>query len=297
MERDEIECFLLLSEELHFGRTAERMHLSRARVSQLIQCLERRVGAPLFIRTSRRVALTPVGEQLRSDLYPAHQQTRRALARAVSAVRGITGPLRIGYSSPMTAHVLLSLAERFRTCHPDCEIGIQEVQLSDPYGPIRRGRIHLQVTELPVEEPDLAVGPVLSSEHRVLMVPAHHPLARRESVSLEDLADTTLLTISDATVPEYFLNHHFPRHTPSGRSVPQLHAGTYWTEILNLVGAGQGVAPASAGSERYYSRPDIAWVPFRDAPPVEYGLVWPASCEHAGVHAFIELCATSQQRS
>ncbi len=54
MDQTELECFLVLAEELHFGRTADRLRLSRARVSQLIQKLERRVGAPLFTRTSRR---------------------------------------------------------------------------------------------------------------------------------------------------------------------------------------------------------------------------------------------------
>lgn len=80
MERDEIECFLLLAEELHFGRTADRMRLFRARVSQLVQRLERRVGAPLFVRTSRRVALTSLGRQLRSDLEPHHRAMEAALA-------------------------------------------------------------------------------------------------------------------------------------------------------------------------------------------------------------------------
>jgi DNA-binding transcriptional LysR family regulator len=89
MERDELECFLLLAEELHFGRTAEKMRLSRARVSQLVQRLERRVGAPLFIRTSRRVALPSLGRQLRADLAPHHRCIEDALTRASAAARGI----------------------------------------------------------------------------------------------------------------------------------------------------------------------------------------------------------------
>ena len=64
LERHEIEAFLTLAEELHFGRTAERLHVSTARVSQTIRKLERRVGAPLFDRTSRRVELSPAGGQL-----------------------------------------------------------------------------------------------------------------------------------------------------------------------------------------------------------------------------------------
>lgn len=68
VERLEIEVFLALAEELHFGRTAERLGVSQSRVSQIVKGIERRIGAPLFDRTSRRVALTPLGRQLRTDL-------------------------------------------------------------------------------------------------------------------------------------------------------------------------------------------------------------------------------------
>lgn len=104
MERVELECFLILAAELHFGRTADRMRLSRARVSQLVQRLERRIGAPLFVRTSRRVALTALGKQLRDDLEPHHRAVEAAVARATAAARGIKrgikGVLHVGFSSP-----------------------------------------------------------------------------------------------------------------------------------------------------------------------------------------------------
>ena len=61
VELREVRVFLVLCDELHFGRTADRMHLSQTRVSQLVRLLERKLGAQLFERTSRRVALTPAG--------------------------------------------------------------------------------------------------------------------------------------------------------------------------------------------------------------------------------------------
>ncbi|MER5279062.1 LysR family transcriptional regulator [Streptomyces sp. NPDC002809] len=78
VDQNELECFLVLAEELHFGRTAARLHLSRARVSQLIQKLERHVGAPLFTRTSRRVALTRLGSRFREDLEPHYRGIENA---------------------------------------------------------------------------------------------------------------------------------------------------------------------------------------------------------------------------
>ncbi|MFG2875034.1 hypothetical protein ACGFYU_08475 [Streptomyces sp. NPDC048337] len=54
-----------------------------------------------------------------------------------------------------------------------------------------------------------------------------------------------------------------------------------------------GVSPASATTERYYSRPDVTWVPFHDAPPIDYGFIWPTTAETPLVRAFVELCPTS----
>ena len=64
MDTAEIEVFLVLAEELHFGRTAELLHMPQPRVSRLVSALERRIGGALFERTSRRVRLTPLGQQL-----------------------------------------------------------------------------------------------------------------------------------------------------------------------------------------------------------------------------------------
>ncbi|MFG2987295.1 LysR substrate-binding domain-containing protein [Streptomyces sp. NPDC048258] len=93
------------------------------------------------------------------------------------------------------------------------------MQLSDPFGPIRRGQVHLQVSEHPVIEPDMVLGPLVLTRRCVLMVPAGHPLGRRASVSLEDLAEATLLPVAGA-VPRYWLDHHYPRQTPLGRPRP-----------------------------------------------------------------------------
>ncbi|MFG3256999.1 LysR family transcriptional regulator [Streptomyces sp. NPDC048172] len=287
MERQELEAFLALAEELHFGRTASRLGLSAGRMSQVIQTLERRVGVPLFERTSRRVTLTPVGERLRDDLLPARRIIDEALARAVAAGRGFTGTLRIGYSSSMAANLLLKAIETFRGTYPDCDVTIQEIQLSDPYGPLRREQVHLQVTELPMDEPDLVAGPVLYSSDRALLVPSSHPLARREAVSLEDLAHETLLTIG-GSAPQHWLDYNFPRRTPSGRPIPQGHAAISWQEIPFLIAAGEGVSLACTDAEPHYSTPGVTWIPLQEPHPCRFAPIWPKHSTTSRVRAFIE---------
>ena len=100
LERLETETFLTLAEELHFGRTAERLRITTGRVSQVIKKLERRIGGMLFERTSRTVRLTPIGRQLADDLVPLVAAMDEALRRAADArCTSPTTPRRGGTTS------------------------------------------------------------------------------------------------------------------------------------------------------------------------------------------------------
>ncbi|WP_067477890.1 LysR family transcriptional regulator [Actinomadura hibisca] len=296
MERHEIETFLTLAEELHFRRTADRLGLAQGRVSQIVKKLERQIGASLFDRTSRHVALTPIGRQLRDGLLPAQQQIQRALDQARTAARGFAGPIRVGFSGSWSGEAVIAAADLFRGRHPDAEVHIREVQLNDPLGPMRVDEVDLQLTEFPIREPDIAVGPVVFAEPRGLMVPARHPFAARASVSVEDLAETTLIPMAGAAIPQYWLDALYPRSTPSGQPVPHGPGVTYWQEAVSLVGSGKGVSPAAVRAARYYSHPGVVMVPFHDAPTIDYGLLWPAARETARVRAFAELVRQAADR-
>ncbi|MFI6870313.1 LysR family transcriptional regulator [Nocardia sp. NPDC050406] len=286
MNWQELETFLTLAEELHFGRTAERLHVSGPRVSQMIKALERRVGAPLFERTSRQVVLTSFGRQLREELDPHHRGVLEALARVTDSARGLGGVLRVGFSSPLASELLMTVVEAFRTTHPNCEIQIREVHLSDRINPLRNGEIDIQFIELPVDEPEIVCGPVLLRDPVVLAMSSEHRLAQRETVSLEDLADEHLLMIEG--MPGYFIDRHFPVSTASGRPIRHVSTTTYWQELLALVAAGEGITIAAAQGTRYYPRPNLVYIPFDDLPPFEYGLFWRAETASAKVLAFAQ---------
>src|SRR5882757_6034720 len=96
----EIEAFLAVADELHFGRAAQRLHITTASVSQAIRALERQVGGSLFERTSRQVALTPVGVRLRAGVGAAYDQLRASMQEAQRASRQSgTDILRVGFST------------------------------------------------------------------------------------------------------------------------------------------------------------------------------------------------------
>ncbi|MFI1581689.1 LysR family transcriptional regulator [Embleya sp. NPDC020630] len=271
MELRDIEIFLVLAEELHFGRTADRLLISSARVSQAIKQQERRIGAPLFERTSRRVALTPIGDQLREDLAAGYQRIQDGIERAAASARGLTGTLRLGTMDATLAEIP-EILEAFRTRHPDCELRIREAHIGNPFGLLRAGEVDLQLVWLPVEEPDLTVGPIVLTEPLVLAVSARHEFAGRESVSLEDLAVGPVFGFDDS-VPAYWAEAINPAQTPSGKPIPRGPVSSTAHETLTTIAAGLAISPVPLHAVKYFPRGDIAYIPIHDSPMLSWALI------------------------
>jgi DNA-binding transcriptional LysR family regulator len=283
VELRDIEIFLVLAEELHFTRTAERLHVTQARVSQAIKKQERRIGAALFERGSRHVALTPIGRQLVEDIEPMFRGLRAGMERAGLAARGATGVLTVG-SIAVNLDDFRPLLDAFAHSHPGCEVQLRHVDFGDPFGRLRAGELDLQIVWLPVKEPDLTVGPVIYTEPIMLAVAAAHPFAGRESVSYDDLADQTVMA---GARPDYWREVLVPLRTPSGDLIRIGPSVSNFQEMIPILVTGEAVSPVHAQAARYYARPDIAYVPIRDAPPARWGLIWRTGAETELIRAFV----------
>lgn len=283
MESSEIEAFLTLAEELHFGRTAERLRLSQSRVSRLIASLERRVGGQLFERTSRQVSLTPLGKQLRDRVGPAWSEVQAAFTEARQSARGTSGTLRLGWPASASGPRIRLLAETFRESFPDCELVIRDVPMMDIYGPLYGGEIDVLAYWLAGDEPDLTTGPVIEYRARALAVARGHRLAARESASAEELAEENTLDGPPAT-PLAVRDAMWPPVTPSGRPVPRIGPCTSTEEVASLIAAGRIVHPTVEGNP-VCSREDIRLVPLADLPPLPLGLIWRTAHENARIRA------------
>ncbi|MET9819462.1 LysR family transcriptional regulator [Streptomyces sp. NPDC006355] len=283
LELRELECFLVLAEELHFGRTGERLYVSQSRVSQLVSALERRVGGRLVHRTSRRVALTPLGERFVQRLRPAYGGLREAVEDARAAARGVEGALRIGFQG--TADAGLAAAVRaFRSAHPECATDLVEIPLADPFGGVREGAVDAAVVLLPVREPDLVLGPVFSRRPQTVAVARDHPFASRAAVSAAEVAETPLVT-AGPPAPAYWRGAHAPSAVP-GPAVSTLQEG------LTQVAAGRAGMLLCRPTASYHRREDVAFVPVEGVPESALGLVWHRDGESAAVRAFARTLAT-----
>ncbi|MDT0343913.1 LysR family transcriptional regulator [Streptomyces litchfieldiae] len=288
LERHEIESFLTLAEELHFGRTAERLGVTTGRVSHVIKKLERQVGARLFERTSRVVRLTPIGRRLADDLRPHVSGMEEAFRRAVQAGRGVTGQLRVAFVGDATAPVLRKAVSLFSERYPDCEVRVSEAHLSGTRAGLLDGSIDVLIASFPFD--GMANGPTLMREKRMLAVPLGHALADAESVSLEVLADHPVVQYP-AVTSAAFKRDRTPDHTPSGKPVRKGPTGNTFSEMLSLVALGRGVLPVGELTREYSPRPDIVYVPIHDAPPIRRGPVWLEANTTARVREFVRAAA------
>ncbi|GAA2801868.1 LysR family transcriptional regulator [Saccharopolyspora taberi] len=289
LEIRELECFLALAEELHFGRAAERLHVSQGRVSQLLRALERRIGATLVERTSRRVRLTPLGQRFVTGLRPAYDVLAGTVEDARSAARGVEGTLRIGFQGSVHDEITSAIA-LFQQRHPGCTTEVIEIPLADPFSALRGHEVDLAMLVHPVAEPDLVAGPVFSRSQQTLAVPAGHPLAGRGALSAEDLAECTLIGLA-GPAPEYWRRATAPETTPGGLDVARGPRVCTLQEGLTLVAAGRGAMLLCQPTSAYHHRSTIRYVPVTGLPDSVLGPVWHRGHETARVRAFAQALA------
>jgi DNA-binding transcriptional LysR family regulator len=287
VELRELRIFLVLADELHFGRTAECLGISQPGVSEAVRVLESRLGVKVFDRTSRRVRLTPAGEELKHNLAPAVAALDQALAQTSQLSHAVRGLLRVGFVITTEGPALSRLAAAFQARYPACEVRLQEVETFDAYRALRRGDIDVLCNWLAVDEPDLTAGAAFASYPRALAVAATHRLAGQHTVSIEDLANEDVALLPP-TIPPAVYDLIVPPRTPSGHPIRRTQPVQTINEILSLVARGRIVHPTSS-TVPIFNRDDIVLIPIEGLPPIPLGLVWCTSRENPPIRALNEV--------
>ena len=294
----EIRVFLTLAEELHFGRTAERLQLTSSRVSQILRELEVKLGAQLVHRTSRRVELTARGERFRDQVAGAHEQLMGVLEQAHGESAELTGTLRLGLLTPVVEGPHLpAISRRFERRHPECAVEVSRAPYGDAFESLRRGEFDLLASWLPHGQPDVVVGPKLTRERLFLGVAEDHPLARREQVSVEDIADYRVVPMEEVQ-PSELVERWVPRQTPSGRTIHRLRVpfgrmarddpGELRAQISWWIRTGKIVLPAMEPVRAIHG-PGIVWVPISDMQPLSSALVWLRGASNRRLRDFVRV--------
>lgn len=240
--------FVAVAEELHFGRAAQRLHMSQPPLSMQIRQLEENLGLRLFNRTQRTVSLTYAGEVFLTQVREGLARLDEAVDSARAAARGQAGLLRVGYTAASAYAIIPALIHAYKQNYPQVEVALHERVTSVQLQELAESRLDVGLVRPRVDSPDLA-SELLLRERLVVAVPASHPLAARTSVGLADLHGEPYIGFSPQTA-RYFHDMIEGLFTEAGVQPVLVQRATQTHAVVALVSAGLGLAVVPDASAR-----------------------------------------------
>ncbi len=240
MDMRHLRCFIAVSEELHFGRAAERLHLTQPPVSLAIKELEEELGVTLLERTSRRISLTRAGEDALRDARAVLTAADTMRRRARETAQGLVGSLAIGFiSTPAFSFLpstLRSFTEAFGRVRLVLQEGVTDQILHDVESGVLDVGLVFSIPDLPAAMDSRRVH----AEPLVVALPDTHPLAGSSRVALGKLSQERFIGFERQYGPLMFdaIVATCMRH---GFSPKMFHARQMHT-VVSLVSGGIGVA-------------------------------------------------------
>lgn len=245
MELNQVRAFLVLAEELHFGRAAQRLNVSQPPLSRQIRQLEEEIGTQLFERTSRSVKITPAGEAFRREAREMMARKDAAVAAALSAATQRSGSVRLGFVGASTYTFLPRLAEALARRAPWLRVDFQEATSVDQLEALAVERIDVGLMR-PVEGVEAFESMIALREPLAIAIPASHPLAQRREFHVRLLDDQPLIGFSTGSP---YLRHRMTDVFRQAGVRPRIIQEFAQSQaILSLVSAGLGLAVVPAGT-------------------------------------------------
>ncbi|WP_298432399.1 LysR substrate-binding domain-containing protein [uncultured Jannaschia sp.] len=269
MDLKQLRIVVVLAEELHFGRAADRLHLAQPALSARLRALEEDLGVDLFARNSRTVALTRAGEAILPEALAALAHADAAVHAARDASN--TGTLlKIAGIDSATAGLLPQIVRRFRKTH-DVEVRIEEMLSASALYALEHRAADLAFSRNPGDEAAFIARLVLR-EPLVCILPTDDPLAGQDSVRLEEIAPRRLVLptrahrpLLAATLEAWF--------AAGGHTLRLAQAANERHMIMAMVAAGLGLSIAPAWIANFGGA-DTVVRPIEGAPRVDTYAVW-----------------------
>ncbi|MFC4472496.1 LysR family transcriptional regulator [Streptomyces xiangluensis] len=288
----QLRLFLLLSEELHFGRAAARLHMTQSALSRQIQDLERRLGVALFSRDSRTVFLTDAGRALTVEARATVEAMGQLRVRADQWARTLAGHVVVGTIGAEAAmpytHAIL---EHLHARHPRITVEIRTLNFTEHLAQLLSGDIDIAFLRPPV--PPTIELLELATEPRVACLPATDPLANRAEVSLADLTDRAFVDVPPE-VPRIWWDFWAVDPRPDGTRVRYGPVVSDMEGLLLAVARGEGMCFLPAAARDLFPRPGVRYLDVVDLSPSVSALGWLAQHRHRpGVQAMRETAAAA----
>ncbi|MGB3769949.1 MAG: LysR substrate-binding domain-containing protein [Rhodococcus sp. (in: high G+C Gram-positive bacteria)] len=287
-------CFIAVAEELHFGRAADRLHMTQPPLSRQIQQLENELGVQLVDRTSRSVTLTAAGVAFLPD---ARRIVRLAESAALTVKRvpaGDLGTVVIGFTAASAHAVLPKLLSDVRESLPDVELVLREMVSSIQIDALAGGELDLGLVRPTVTRPGILTRPI-HREALVAAIPDGHPLLDIERLSVTHFEDQAVVMYSPVDA-RYFHELLISTFTVAGVSPRYVQYVTQVHTMLMLVSSGLGCALVPASARTMHTE-GVVFRELRSSTekPVRLGAAWRQDATNPALHRVLEDIASVRQ--
>ena len=248
MTLTELRYIVAVARERHFGRAAEKCHVSQPTLSVAIKKLEDELGVVLFERGASEVAITPVGARIVEQAQRVIEETAAIRELAAAGKDALTGPLRLGAIYTVGPYLLPQLIPLLHKRAPQMPLIIQENYTTRLGELLKNGELDLIIVSLPYSDPGIVVQAVYDEPFRVVM-PAEHAWSKRARIPAADLCRENLLLLSIGNCfRDQVLQTCAGVKRLTGNSIQQGLEGSSLETIRHMVASGVGITvlPASA---------------------------------------------------
>lgn len=269
MTLTELRYIVAVARERHFGRAAEACFVSQPTLSVAIKKLEEELDIKLFERGGSEVTVTPLGEEIVRQAQSVLDQAGAIKEIAKRGKDPLAGALRLGIIYTIGPYLLPELVKHTIELYPQMPLMLQENFTVKLLEMLRTGELDCAIMAEPFPDAGLATAR-LYDEPFVVALPATHPLARRESISAEELKRETMLLLGTG---HCFRDHvlevcpEFARFSSDAEGIRRSFEGSSLETIKHMVASGMGVTVVPLLSVPRDPTPHLKFVPFSDPIP------------------------------
>ena len=205
MDKRSLECFVVLAEELHFNRAAERCHISQPGMSQQLRRLEDQLEVQLLVRSNRQVLLTRAGQIFLDEARKLLKRMEEVKYLTQEMDQGVVGHLRVGATASALFILMPDIIDRFRLEFPHVHLEVKHLTTSEQEKLLNNNDIHVGICHPPLTDRSLNCELLAELPFDVVMS-EHNPLANKSRLSFKDLANETFLIFPREIGPRLYDN-------------------------------------------------------------------------------------------
>jgi LysR family hydrogen peroxide-inducible transcriptional activator len=269
MTLTELRYIVAVAREKHFGRAAEACFVSQPTLSVAIKKLEEELDVKLFERGANEVSVTPLGEEIVRQAQSVIEQAANIKEIAKRGKDPVSGPLRLGVIYTIGPYLLPDLVKQAIERVPQMPLMLQENFTVKLLEMLRTGELDCAIVAEPFPDAGLAVAP-LYDEPFMVAVPTSHPLAKRSSISAEELKKETMLLLGTG---HCFRDHvlevcpEYARFSSDAEGIRKSFEGSSLETIKYMVASGMGVTVVPQLSVPKDAQPHVRYIPFIEPVP------------------------------